>query len=104
MIAIPRCLGAWGPIIVVIHGAADLRVSKLDVRSVRLEGVRLATFFGIPLAARADVDGDGYPDLVGLIFDRRAIPTHATQLTMTASLHDATPVTGAAPTPPCPWR
>jgi hypothetical protein len=85
----------YGLIPVVIFGDVDVDARRIDVRSVQLEGMPVATFFGRPLALRLDVNHDGYKDLVVLIDDvAGAIPSSTRTVTVTARLRDGTEIAG----------
>jgi hypothetical protein len=85
----------YGLIPVVIFGDVDVDARRIDVRTVELEGMPVATFFGRHLALRWDINHDGYKDLVVLIDDiAGAIPGGTTTVTVTAQLRDGTQIAG----------
>lgn len=68
---------------------------QIDATTLKLEGMPIASIFGIPLVLRLDVNHDGHRGLVVLINDvRNSIPAGTTIVTVTARLRDGTELAG----------
>ena len=78
---------------VVIHGAADLDVRRIERRSVGIASLTAVTHR--PIAVRWDVDGDGFDDLVVVLRTvAGGIAEGATPVTVSGRLDDGTTFTG----------
>ena len=94
---LPRSLrnDGRGVIPVVVFGNAEVDGSQIAPASIELEGMPTVTMFGWPVVVVIDVDRDGHDDLGVLIDDvAGAIPTGATNVTLTAELTDGTAIAG----------